>query len=179
MKFQEAFDRGFAAVKSYVDKAVSDAVKRIADLETKAVPVSVTSALIDRDGKLVLTCSDGSVKELGVVVGRDAEGKPGADGLGFDDLDVIHDGERGFTFRFAKGERVKEFAFVLPVVIDRGVWVEGKDGGYAKGDGVTWGGSFWISQKDGNGEKPEAGEGWRLSVKRGRDAKSVKVGVGA
>lgn len=177
MKFQEAFDRGFAAVKSYVDKNVADAVKRITALETKTTPVSVTSAFIDRDGKLVLTCSDGSTKDLGVVVGKDAEGKPGTDGLGFDDLDVIHDGERGITFRFAKGDRVKEFAFVLPVVIDRGVWAEGKEGGYAKGDGVTWAGSFWISQKDDNGDKPDGGDGWRLSVKRGRDAKSVKIGV--
>lgn len=180
MSFQEAFDRGFAAVKNYVDQAIAAAVKRIDVIEQRAAPVSVTSALIDRDGKLVLTHSDGSTKELGVVVGRDgtdATGKPGADGLGFDDLDVIHDGERGFTFRFQRGETVKEFKFSLPVVIDRGVWAEGKEVGYAKGDGVTWAGSFWISQKDENGDKPDGGDGWRLSVKRGRDGKSVTVAL--
>lgn len=180
MNFQDAFDRGFAAVKKYVDLAVGDAVKRIAAIEQKAAPISVTSALIDRDGKLVLTHSDGSTKDLGVVVGRDgidAKGEPGADGLGFDDLAVIHDGERGFTFRFERGEQVKEFKFALPVVIDRGVWVESKEGGYEKGDGVTWAGSFWISQKDENADKPDGGDGWRLSVKRGRDGKALKVEV--
>ncbi len=182
MNFQEAFERGFAAVKTYVDRAVGDVTKRLAALEQKAQPVSVSGAVIDRSGHLVLTHSDGSTKDLGMVVGRDgvdAKGQDGADGLGFDDLDVIHDGERGITLRFARGEQVKEFAFTLPIVIDRGVWADGREGGYAKGDGVTWAGSFWISQKDGNTDKPDGGDGWRLSVKRGRDGKAAKVEVPA
>jgi len=43
---------------------------------------------------------------------------------------------------------------------------------YLKGDGVTWGGSWWIAQRDSKGDKPDSGSGaWRLAVKRGRDGK--------
>jgi hypothetical protein len=62
-------------------------------------------------------------------------------------------------------------------VIDRGVWREGQ---YKAGDAVTWAGSLWIAQKD-TDAKPDSGDGWRLSVKRGRDGKAaepVKVGAG-
>ncbi len=169
-----------------IDQSVSTAVSEA----VKAIPVpkdgrdgrdgldAVTPLL--KDGVLLFTMSDGSVKEVGQVQGRDgadgAPGRDGADGLGFDDLDVIHDGERGITLRFSRDEVVKEFAFSVPMVIDRGVWSEARDGGYAKGDGVTWAGSFWISQKDGNTDKPDGGDGWRLSVKRGRDGKPGKDG---
>jgi hypothetical protein len=98
--------------------------------------------------------------------------KDGADGLGFDDMSVEHDGGRGFTLRFARGEIVKEFAFALPVVLDAGVWRDGKS--YAAGDGVTWAGSYWIAQKDTESKPDAADGGWRLAVKRGRDAKPVE-----
>jgi Collagen triple helix repeat (20 copies) len=59
------------------------------------------------------------------------------------------------------------------VVIDRGVYREGEK--YAKGDGVTWGGSFWIAQKD-TDSKPDSADGsWRLAVKRGRDGADAKA----
>jgi integrin beta 3 len=142
--------------------------------------VGLAGALIDRTGALVLTLTDGTTRELGPVVGKDGtagrdgvgtpgtDGKDGVDGLGFDDLTFEHDGERGFTLRFVQGDRTKEFAFEVPVVLDRGVWKEGA--AYAKGDAVTWAGSLWIAQKD-TDSKPEGGDGWRLAVKRGRDGK--------
>ncbi|MET3925943.1 hypothetical protein [Devosia sp. 2618] len=134
---------------------------------------------IIKDGVLLFTMSNGSVKEIGRVIGADgsdgADGRDGTDGLGFEDMVAEYDGERGIVLRFSRGEQVKEFAFSMPVVIDRGVWTEGRDGGYAKGDAVTWAGSVWISQKDSNGDKPDGGDGWRLSVKRGRDGKDGVV----
>lgn len=123
-------------------------------------------------GVLVATMSDGRVKELGQFVGKDGEpGKDGADGLGFDDLSFDYDGEKTITLRFVKGDQVKEFPVVMPVVIDRGVFSEGKT--YSPGDGVTWGGSFWIAQEE-TGEKPDSAKGWRLAVKKGRDGKDAK-----
>lgn len=95
-------------------------------------------------------------------------GPRGPDGLGFDDLEVLYDGERGFTFRMAKGDQVKEFAFKVPIVLDRSVYKDEKT--YEKGDGVTFGGSFWIAQKDNPQGKPQDGsKDWRLAVKRGRN----------
>lgn len=56
------------------------------------------------------------------------------------------------------------------IVLDRGVW---RAGVYQKGDGVTLGGSFFIAQED-TSEKPEAGNAWRLAVKRGRDGRDQR-----
>lgn len=124
-----------------------------------------------RDGK---DGADGSPGEKGAD-GRDgADGKDGSDGLGFDDLEVVHDGERTFTLRFARGDQVREFAFALPVVIDRGV--HRTAGEYARGDAVTFGGSLWIAQKDAPADKPGQGDGWRLAVKKGRDGRDGKDG---
>lgn len=102
--------------------------------------------------------------------GKDGDpGKDGQDGLGFDDLEFFHDGERSFTLRFMRGERVKEFAFSIPTILDRGVW---KQRGYERGDGVTLGGSFFIAQKD-TDAKPGDSDDWRLAVKRGRDGRDA------
>ena len=127
-------------------------------------------------GILVATMSDGRVKELGRFVGEKGEpGKDGADGLGFDDLTVEYDGEKNFAFKFIKGERVKQFDFTLPVVLDRGIFTNGKE--YTPGDGVTWAGHYWIAQTE-TKAKPGEGNDWRLAVKRGRDGKTFTVKVG-
>lgn len=136
--------------------------------------VGVAGAVIDRSGNLVLTLTDGSTRDLGVVIGKDGQpgkdgkdGAPGRDGVGFDDLDLVESDE-GVLLRFTRGDQVKSFR--LPIVVDRGVWREGQ---YRKGDGVTWAGSFWIAQED-TTEKPDTGKGWRLAVKKGRDGKDAK-----
>lgn len=177
---------------------IDDVKPMIADQVSKAVAalpapkdgVGLAGAVIDRAGQLVVTLSDGSTKELGVVVGLDVDQqavetqikdmvaaipkpKDGIDGLGFDDMTAEYDGERGIVLRFVRGEQVKEFAFKMPVVLDRGVWSEGK--AYDAGDAVTWAGCVWIAQKDGVTTKPDGGQGWRLSVKRGRDGKPGTV----
>lgn len=177
MDLQKLFDEGFEAVKSYVDRSfetydgrIEALEKRVAELLDRPEPISVKSALIDRENKLVLTFSNGETKELGNVVGDD--GKPGADGLGFDDLSVEYDGEKTVTLKFVRGEQSKEFPLVLPVVIDRGVFSEGKT--YEPGDGVTWARNYWIAQKH-TAEKPCAGPDWRLAVKGGRDGKDGKI----
>jgi hypothetical protein len=52
-------------------------------------------------------------------------------------------------------------------MLDCGVWRPETQ--YEKGDVVSWGGSMWIAQQD-TSDKPETAA-WRLSVKKGRDAK--------
>ncbi len=120
----------------------------------------------------------GPIGEKGVD-GRDgADGKDGRDGLngrdgfGFDDLSVEQTDERGFKLVFAQGDARKEFPFSLPVVLDRGVFKQGES--YEPGDGVTWGGSYWIAQRSTDAKPDGPDSGWRLSVKRGRDGKDAK-----
>ena len=104
-------------------------------------------------------------------------GRAGADGLGFDDLTVTHDGARAFTFRFIQGDRIREFTCSLPVLIYRGVYVDA--GAYEKGDVVTWGGSLWHCHATTTTGKPGGSESrdWVLAVKHGRDGKAGPVGV--
>lgn len=131
-----------SAVRDHVERAVAPLSAQVATLEAKNA-------------------------DLQAALDAIPEGKPGVDGVGFDDMATEYDGERTITLRFQRGENVKTFAFDMPVVIDRGVW---KEGGYKAGDGVTWAGSFWIAQND-TTAKPDSGEDWRLAVKRGRDAR--------
>lgn len=131
--------------------------------------VGVAGAFIERDGSLAVTLSNGEVKNLGPVCGKDgAPGQDGKDGIGFDDLDLVEDAS-GLSLKFIKGDAVKSFP--LPVVIDRGVFRDGQT--YQKGSGVTWGGRYWIAQET-TSDKPDGGKSWRLAVNKGRDGKDVK-----
>ena len=103
------------------------------------------------------------------------DGKDGADGLGFDDLEVQHDGGRHLCIKFVRGERVRKFDFEIPVVIDQGIYKEGST--YVAGDGVTWGGSYWIAQSETKAKPDSLDSGWRLAVKKGRDGKDGRHGI--
>lgn len=168
--------------KSVTVEEVLPAIEEMIEKKVSALPkakdgkdgIGVAGAILGRDGELVLTLSDGSTKDLGVILGKDGEpGRPGVDGkdgVGFDDLEAVYDGERAVTLKFTRGDNVKEFSFKMPVVLDRGVFKEDRPQPYEKGDGVTFGGSFWIAQKDAPEGKPQDGsKDWRLSVKRGRN----------
>lgn len=131
--------------------------------------VGVAGAFIERDGSLAVTLSNGEVKNLGPICGKDGSpGHDGKDGIGFDDLDLVEDAS-GLSLKFIKGETVKSFP--LPVVIDRGVFRDGQT--YQKGSGVTWGGRYWIAQET-TSDKPDGGKSWRLAVNKGRDGKDAK-----
>lgn len=129
--------------------------------------VGLAGALIDREGQLVVTLTDGTTKALGAIVGKD--GSPGAAGLGFDDMtEELADDGRTIIRRYSRGEQVKEVRFTLPVVLDRGVYKDGVE--YVAGDGVSFGGSFWIARAV-TKDKPGTSDSWRLAVKKGRDGK--------
>lgn len=126
--------------------------------------------------KIVAAELEKAVKDIPVPRdGRDGEpGRDGRDGFGFDDLDVEYDGERTLSIVFTKGAHVEKRTIYLPIVIDRGVFKEGQS--YVAGDGATYGGCYWIAQKE-TSQKPGEGQtDWRLSVKRGRDGKQGPAG---
>lgn len=89
---------------------------------------------------------------------------------GIAELRVDQDG-REFTLvaRTSSGAEVSK-SIKVAALVDKGVFKAGND--YEAGDGVTWGGSFFIAQKDAPiGHPGEPGsDGWRLAVKRGRDS---------
>lgn len=155
--------------------------------------IGLTGGLIDRSGSLVLTLSDGTIRDLGCVVGKDADqaliaglirdetaklplprdgrdGIDGKDGLGFDDmLPPEYDGKQTLTFRFSRGEKTTEYQIKLDIPYDAGIYREGE--AYPKSALTTFGGRSWIAQCD-TTEKPDmTNKDWRLWSNKGRDGK--------
>lgn len=125
-----------------------------------------------RDGRDGLPGVQGE-KGLDGKDGRD--GVDGKDGFSLDDFDVKSDDDgRTLIFSFQREGRepiIRQLK--TAIVLDRGVW---KEGGFEKGDSVTWGGSSWIAQRDTDAKPDTPDSGWRLAVKRGRDGKEGKRG---
>lgn len=93
------------------------------------------------------------------------------EGNSFEDMTVEHDGKRGAVFKWVKGGYERSAKIQIPCVIDAGFFKEGQT--YEQGDGVTFGGSYWIAQKA-TTTKPEVGsQDWRLAVRKGRDGKNA------
>jgi hypothetical protein len=172
-------------ITSEVAKAVHALPRAIAGKDG----LGLVSALVDRDGHLVMTMSDGSTKNVGTVVGRDVDRadvvrviaeevakfpKPldGKDGFGFDDFDFEYDEHGRLSLKFARGDQIKRGR--VPGHVDRGVYKQGD--AYLRGDEVSFGGGLYIAQKDIESEKPGDGSGgWRLAVKAGRDGRDARA----
>ncbi len=107
------------------------------------------------------------VRALARIPGPQGEkGEKGEPGLGFTDL--IYDGERRFIFKRFDDEKV----FVLPMLIERGLWIH--DRAYERGDCVSSSGNLFCAQADSQGEQPGTSKVWRCLVRRGRDGKDAK-----
>ncbi|MDR6851090.1 hypothetical protein J2Y54_000583 [Sphingomonas sp. BE123] len=123
--------------------------------------VGLAGALINRDGNLIITLSNGELQDLGRVVGRE--------GFSLENFDTKWDGERTLTLSFNDGRQEYSHQLHMPIVIYRDVYAEGV--AYEPGDAVTWGGSLWIAQRTTSAKPDTTDSGWKLSVKRGRDGK--------
>jgi hypothetical protein len=100
--------------------------------------------------------------------------KDGRDALNLEDFDLnLADDGRTFTVKMQAGETVIEKSVKIAAVIDRETFKH--DGTYEKGDGVSYGGSFWIAKCDQPKGVPGSGEtDWRCAVKKGRDGKDLR-----
>jgi hypothetical protein len=149
--------------------------------------VGISGTMIGRDGDLIITKTDGSMHNVGIIVGRDGaqgvagkdgvDGAPGRDGFGFDDMEAMEDGLK-FGHRFRRGDQIKEFWFNKASLadFDYEIWRTGVT--YPRGAVVTSGGSLFICKHE-TIERPETTAGakhWRLAVKRGRDGKDGERG---
>lgn len=102
--------------------------------------------------------------------GRDGiNGKDGRDAFELEDFEAEQDADGRVVLRFVRGDFRREFTLRLPMFVDRGVYQAGER--YERGNGVTWGGCFWLAQKDAPEGKPGESADWRLAVKKGRDGK--------
>jgi hypothetical protein len=99
--------------------------------------------------------------------------KDGRDALQVEDFDLLlADDGRTLTVSLKAGDRVVEKTVRVPAVLDRGVFSPEK--AYEKGDGVTYGGSFYITQVDDPRGVPGGSPDFRLAIKKGRDGKDLR-----
>jgi hypothetical protein len=144
--------------------------------------VGLAGAMLNKDGHLVVTRSDGTVQELGLVVGKDGkdgrDGRDGKDGisLGLEHLveTAQYDPEtRTAVFTFSDGTLAKDVRLHL-AGIPRYCGVYLSERAYDAGDQVTYGGNQWIAKRATMLRPDEHGDGardWQLCVRKGRDGK--------
>lgn len=179
-------------VRPLVDECVAKGISAIAVPKDGRDGVGVAGAIIDRSGNLVLTLSDGTTRDLGGVVGKDADQaaliqaieekiaaipkpKDGRDGFSLEDFDAeVMNDERTVLLSFASGDFSYKVELCFPVMLYRGVFSAERE--YDRGDTVTWAGSLWHCEADKTAEKPGDGsKAWTLAAKRGRDGRDTPV----
>lgn len=139
--------------------------------------VGLADALIDRDGSLVLTMTDGRAKTLGNIIGKDgAPGANGKDGVSLDGFALEYDGDKHeIVLRCTAAGATKELRFSAGGIRPGGFWRDGMKA-YAL-QAITHDGALWIAKRD-TAAKPcmENSEDWQLAARKGRDGRDGKDG---
>jgi len=139
-------------------EALAEVRAQIKSLEERPAP---------RDGR------DGIQGQKGDTGERGYDGRDGSDGWSPDHVEMTIDDEGQWEFKMVAGVKVKSFTGRIPVNVDRGVF--SNEATYAKGHMVTYGGDVWVCKEDNPGPPGKDFAGWRLAVRKGRDAPRAKV----
>ncbi|WP_208952439.1 phage gp6-like head-tail connector protein [Rahnella sp. ChDrAdgB13] len=92
------------------------------------------------------------------------------DGISSVDISQVNEREFTLTARLASGTKTEK-SFNIPVMIYRDIFKDGEK--YLPGDSVTWAGSVWYCHAETTDKPGEpSSKGWKLAVKRGRDARA-------
>lgn len=144
--------------------------------EKGADGAGVAELLIDREGALVATMTDGRMKSLGVVVGRDGEnGKDGRDGLSIEALERSYDSEtHEVVERWSAAGRKSELRIPQGGIHHGGYWREGTRAKAAE----TWthAGVAWIATRDTSDKPSRESADWQIFANKGRDGIDGKNG---
>lgn len=134
--------------------------------EKGADGLGLAGAMIDRDGALQITLTNGEVKSLGLVVGKN--GSDGKDGLCLDSFEMQYLPEsHEVSIKASAAGRTKELRYPAGGIRPAGYW---RDGTRAKA-GEAWvnDGSLWIAVKDCQSKPALNDEGWIIAARKGRD----------
>ena len=137
--------------------------------------IGVAGAMIDRDGAIQITLSNGEVKSLGVVVGKDGEAKDGIngkDGISFESFDMRYlDETSQLEVKATAGGITKEVRFHIGGMRGKGYWREGVTA--KANEAWSYGGQLWIAVNETKAE-PKAGcADWFLGARKGKDADTI------
>lgn len=135
--------------------------------------LGLAGAMIDRDGALQITLTNGEVKSLGPVVGKDgSNGKDGADGASLDSFELEYLPEtHEIAVKAACGGRAKEIRYPAGGLRPGGYWREGTK---AKAN-EAWvhDGSLWIAKCDTLAKPETQSADWIIGARKGRDGETI------
>lgn len=137
--------------------------------------LGLAGAMIDRDGALQVTFTNGEVKNLGSVVGKD--GADGKDGLSLDGFDLEYLPEsHEIALKATAAGRVKELRYPAGGIRPAGYWREGTKA--QVGHAWVHDGSLWIAMKT-TETKPATGDNsdWIIAARKGRDGERGAKGI--
>lgn len=136
--------------------------------------LGLAGAMIDRDGALQITLTNGEVKNLGPVVGRN--GADGKDGLSLDGFEMEYLAEsHEIALKATAAGRVKELRYPAGGIRPAGYWREGTKA--VAGEAWVHDGSLWIATK-GTALKPATGmDDWIIAARKGRDGERGAKGI--
>lgn len=134
----------------------------------------LAGAMIDRDGALQVTFTNGEVKNLGPVVGRN--GDDGKDGLSLDAFELEYLPEsHEIQLKATAAGRVKELRYPAGGIRPAGYWREGTKA--EAGEAWVHDGSLWIARKS-TPTKPSTGmDDWIIAARKGRDGERGAKGI--
>jgi len=125
----------------------------------------VAGAMIDREDCLLLTLTNGEVKNLGRVVGKD--------GVSFEDFTLAYDTEnQEVVVKARSGDVTKEVRAPIRGITLGGYW---RDGTKAKAqEAWSYGGCLWVAKCDTSSKPDTTSEDWLLAARKGRDGEGVE-----
>lgn len=131
--------------------------------------MGLAGAMIDRDGSLQITMTNGEVKNLGPVVGRDgANGKDGADGVSFESFEMDYLPEsHEVSIKASVQGRAKEIRYDAGGIRPKGYWTEGTKA--KTNEAWTEGGTLWIALKETSSKPGLQNDAWMIAARKGRD----------
>lgn len=133
----------------------------------------IADLMIDRDGALVASMTDGRMKSLGVVVGRDGKnGDPGKDGRSVEDFTRTYSPETHEIIERWNGGQ--ELRYPAGGIRHKGYWNPGVKA--TAGDSWTHNGNLWIAVRDTGAEPTTECKDWTIGARKGRDGRDGKDG---
>lgn len=164
-------------VATLVDLHVAEAVANIKPIQgEKGDPgadgkdgIGLAGAIIDRNGELVVTLTNGEAKSLGPIVGRD--GMDGKDGAGLTELVRTYDPE---AHEIVERWGEKELRYPAGGIRPGDYWREGTKAVAASV--WTHAGVAWIAKRDTSDKPSRDSADWQIFANKGRDGTDGRAG---
>ncbi len=151
----------------------SEIERAVAAIPAPKDGLGVAGAMIDRDGALQITLTNGEVKSLGLVVGKNGDDGLSLDGFELEYLSESHE----ISVKATAAGRVKELRYPAGGIRPGGYWREGTKA--QPNEAWVHDGSLWIA-KTATAAKPESrSEDWIIAARKGRDGETVVKTVNA